>query len=61
MRHNLDVIEKFEKIIFSYADCYRTFKLISPKFEEYNFEVLHITEFLLKYVKEIQKKKEKIK
>ncbi len=53
MRHNLDVIEKFEKIIFSYADCYRTFKLISPKFEEYNFEVLHITEFLLKYVKEI--------
>ncbi|NVM31083.1 MAG: (Fe-S)-binding protein [Candidatus Helarchaeota archaeon] len=55
MKHNLEVLEKnkVETLITSCAGCYRTFKEVYPEYsDEYNFKVLHFTEFLANYFKQ---------
>ncbi|MFX0132737.1 MAG: (Fe-S)-binding protein [Candidatus Hodarchaeota archaeon] len=55
MEHNLEVFKEkgIENLIFSCAGCYKTFKETYPQHSgDYNFNVLHITEFLSNYFKE---------
>jgi heterodisulfide reductase subunit D len=55
MHHNVEEIKKLgvEKVIFSCAGCYRTFKHDYPAHGvELGFEVQHISEFLADLVKE---------
>ncbi|MFX0135489.1 MAG: (Fe-S)-binding protein [Candidatus Hodarchaeota archaeon] len=54
MRHNIEEINKMkvEKIIFSCAGCYRTFKKDYPAHGiEFDFEIQHISEFLSDLIK----------
>ncbi len=54
MEHNIKVLEekKVEKLIFSCAGCYNTFKKVYPQYSKgMNFQVLHFTEFLSEYFK----------
>lgn len=55
MRHNVEEIKKskVEKVIFSCAGCYRTFKEDYPEHGlELDFEVQHISEFLADLIQE---------
>lgn len=46
--HNLNKIKEMEakKVLFICPGCYKTFKLEYPKIRNFDFEVLHILEFL---------------
>ncbi len=55
MRHNIDEMKKLgvEKVIFSCAGCYRTFKEDYPEHGiELEFEVQHVSEFLADLIKD---------
>lgn len=55
MHHNIEEIKKLnvEKVIFSCAGCYRTFKKDYPAHGmELDFEVQHVSEFLSDLIKE---------
>ena len=55
MRHNVEEMKKLgvEKVIFSCAGCYRTFKEDYPAHGiELEFEVQHVSEFLADLIKE---------
>ncbi len=55
MRHNVEAIKKMgiEKVIFSCAGCYRTFKADYPEHgAELDFEVQHVSEFLADLIEE---------
>ena len=55
MRHNMEEIKKLgvEKVIFSCAGCYRSFKQDYPAHGiELDFEIQHISEFLADLIKE---------
>jgi len=65
-KHNVETLEKMgvEKIVFSCAGCYRTFKKdYKNMFGELNFETFHISELLEKYFKEgvFEKPRERFK
>jgi len=46
LNHNLDILENLgiERVIFSCAGCYSTFKAHYPRYRKYNFEVIHTSE-----------------
>ena len=56
IKHNVDLIKNIgaKIVVTSCAGCYRTLKQDFPKFEDKleNVEILHITEFLQKMIKE---------
>jgi Fe-S oxidoreductase len=54
LNKNLDVIESkgIEKVIFSCAGCYDTFKVDYTLYRNYNFEVIHTVEFFNELLKE---------
>jgi heterodisulfide reductase subunit D len=49
---NLETFNRFEKVIFSCAGCYRTFKIDYPKYGDQppKFKPLHVLEFLAEYL-----------
>ncbi len=56
VKHNLDMVKKAnaKRVIFSCAGCFRTFKEDYPKIPggDLEIEILHVTEFLSKLLKE---------
>lgn len=59
--HNLKVLNDMgiKTLVTACAGCYKTIKVDWPKYNEVNFEVLHITEFLWKKIEEEKLKFEK--
>lgn len=43
-----------KKVIFSCPECYRTFKLDYPEFVDFDFELMHISEFLSEKIDKIE-------
>jgi len=54
MKHNIETIENLgiEEVIFSCAGCYSTFKAHYPRYQKYNFKVIHSSELFEKLISE---------